>query len=473
MSLSSSISNAFSGLTVTARAAQLVSSNLANALNENYARRDLDLSSYREGGAKVEKTNRFVDRALNADLRVASAGQALAQERKKGAETVLNSIGTPDDPASLTAYLNRFDASLRYMESAPSSEVRMKDTLATAQALTKKLNDVEADIQKVRKRADRQIEAAVSTLNAKLNKIVTLNVEIVSADINGRETSSLLDHRKQLVDEVSEFIPVREMRKDHEAISLVSTNGMILIEESAVQFDFTASNEIAPHMTLAAGTLNALTLNGSAVSIDGDASPLSGGRLQGLFEIRDKHMVDAQKNIDDFVFDLADRFHNLPNDTDSSATSPGLFTDQGSKATSVQTIGLAGRISINDSVDPNAGGELWRLRSGVQAMSESLPGDASFVADMISTLSAGNNRASLFDVATSLVSAATQNLSQQEQSESFSNTHFQQLNALRLENGVNTDAELQKLLQIESNYAANAKVMQTIDEMFAAILRIN
>ena len=36
--------------------------------------------------------------------------------------------------------------------------------------------------------------------------------------------------------------------------------------------------------------------------------------------------------------------------------------------------------------------------------------------------------------------------------------------------GVDTDQELQSLLVIEKNYAANAKVIQTVDEMIKTLL---
>ena len=38
--------------------------------------------------------------------------------------------------------------------------------------------------------------------------------------------------------------------------------------------------------------------------------------------------------------------------------------------------------------------------------------------------------------------------------------------------GVDTDQELQKLLTIEQSYAANAKLIETIDQMIQSLLRI-
>jgi len=53
MGLTTSLANAFSGLTVTSKAAQLVSSNLANAMNENYARQEMEIFHRNGGGVRA------------------------------------------------------------------------------------------------------------------------------------------------------------------------------------------------------------------------------------------------------------------------------------------------------------------------------------------------------------------------------------------------------------------------------------
>ena len=51
-------------------------------------------------------------------------------------------------------------------------------------------------------------------------------------------------------------------------------------------------------------------------------------------------------------------------------------------------------------------------------------------------------------------------------------TQRESLVALELGQGVNTDQELQKLLLIEQNYAANAQVIQTVDQLIQELLTI-
>ena len=59
-----------------------------------------------------------------------------------------------------------------------------------------------------------------------------------------------------------------------------------------------------------------------------------------------------------------------------------------------------------------------------------------------------------------------------EQRQSYEATRVQAFQDVELSSGVDTDQEMQKLLLIERNYAANAKVIQAVDEMLESLLRI-
>lgn len=474
MSLSSSISNALSGLGVTSRSAQLVSSNLANALNENYSRQEIEISSASIGGAIVTSVNRFVDAALLSDKRNAQAELGMSSERADSASAIERAIGTPDDPSSIGAHLERFDAAIRYLESDPNSEVRLRETVSTSVALAARLNTAENNIQSERLSADRQIGVELKTLNTNLQKIDQLNEHIVAANVNDRDANAFLDERQKLIDEVSEIVPVREMQRDKGAISLVTANGMMLIDDSAISFDFTTTNIILPHMTSGNGLLGSIERDGQVIDLSSDSGPLSGGRLQGLFEVRDETAPKAQENLDAFALDLAERFHDLPGDLGAGTTAPGLFTDGGTRVDAANEVGLAGRLQLNANVDPDQGGALWRLQSGTSAASQSSAGYTSFISDMIASLEDQSTASgSIFGHSASLTSYVSQVSSDAEQSQSFASARYEQLNLMQLENGVDTDTELQKLLSIEMNYAANAKVIQTIDQMLSTIMGIN
>ncbi|MEP3513726.1 MAG: flagellar basal body rod C-terminal domain-containing protein, partial [Lentilitoribacter sp.] len=78
--------------------------------------------------------------------------------------------------------------------------------------------------------------------------------------------------------------------------------------------------------------------------------------------------------------------------------------------------------------------------------------------------------------ATNLVSTLTSQLGaeryQAEKVLSFSSSQFDELTQQLLADGVDTDQELQRLILVEQAYAANVRMIEAVDEMMQAILRI-
>jgi len=57
-----------------------------------------------------------------------------------------------------------------------------------------------------------------------------------------------------------------------------------------------------------------------------------------------------------------------------------------------------------------------------------------------------------------------------EASQSYASARQASLKQQELQAGVDTDAELQHLLQVEQAYAANSRVIQTIDDMMKQLI---
>ena len=141
--LSTSLSNALSGLSVLSRITETVSSNVSNALNENYAARDVVVGSRvvggRGAGAQVVGLQRYVDPVLLADRRSADAALGIEQVRAEFFIKEESVIGLPDDPSSLSGRLSQFGADLIQAASRPDSDARLETTLRSAQALASHL----------------------------------------------------------------------------------------------------------------------------------------------------------------------------------------------------------------------------------------------------------------------------------------------------------------------------------------------
>ncbi|TDQ57535.1 flagellar basal body protein [Phaeovulum veldkampii] len=158
MSIASSFSNALSGLSAVSRAADVVSSNIANAMTEGYARRELALSALSVGGqgagVRVDGVIRVVNQAVLADRRLADAevgNIALRAEFLNRLETLL---GTPGTPGSLSDRIASFETALIEAASRPDSEARLQSVLTSAEAITSHLNKLTGAIQGERMSAD-------------------------------------------------------------------------------------------------------------------------------------------------------------------------------------------------------------------------------------------------------------------------------------------------------------------------------
>ena len=108
----------------------------------------------------------------------------------------------------------------------------------------------------------------------------------------------------------------------------------------------------------------------------GDTAQIRGGALMAQFTIRDELAVEAQLQLDTVARDLIERFETPGLDPTALATDPGLFTDDGNRFDPIAFVGLASRVSVNASVDPNMGGDSWKLRAGLGAVTAGDPGQS-------------------------------------------------------------------------------------------------
>lgn len=482
MSISSSLSNALSGLTAVSRTAELVSANLANVTNPNYARREIELSARDggtlSGGVAVDGVTRAVDQALLNDRRHADADVANAGVRNSFFQSVENSIGLPTDPHSLLAKINGFETTLIQASSQPASDSHLSAVVEAARAISDHLNTGSDDIQTLRMTADRSIATEVDMLTSKLHQVRDLNFDIARRGLGGHSTAALEDHRSALLDDISRIVPLREVESTNGQISLFTLGGTQLLSGQVSEISFNATGMIVPHMTQANGLLSGLEINGVAVDA---ASVFAGGSLAGHFSVRDELTVTAQRQLDAVARDLVSRFEDPTLDSTLLPGDAGFFTDAGAAFDPLSEIGLSGRLALNSTLDPANGGASWRVRDGIGALVEGAPGDTSRLTGMIEALQKlqPTQSGGFSTIARSLGGLGADFLSEigRQKLETasdlmFASTQQSGFRAAELENGVDTDQEMQKLLLIEQAYSANARVIQTIDEMIDALLRI-
>jgi flagellar hook-associated protein 1 FlgK len=489
MSLSLALDAALSGLMAAQRQTALASRNIANATTPGYTRKNAELVSLSiagEGrGVSVANVTRYVDAALQRDARRESG---LAQELSaKAAQlaALTTTIGQPDEERSISSRIAQFTSALQRLGESPESTVAQQGAVASARDVARSLNDLSARIKQLREEADTAIANSVSLINQTLDDIAKINHEIGLNQGTGRDQTDLLDQRDKLLDTLSKEMGIIYMSRGDGEILVLTEGGTTLVDGDAVHYlSFTHISQIAPSLSYAAGGLSGITVDGIDIAPgSGYAGSIRSGNLAAQFALRDQLLPQAQAQIDEIASTLADGFQRF--DASVAPGQTGLFTDVGlphDRSDPAQVVGLAGRIAVNPLVIPEQGGQIWRMRAGVQAAAPNAPGDAT----QIRAFQAVFEETVAFDPAAGLASSATiatyatefvgfqgSQRAAVEERAGFQTAVADAIGTQRLNlEGVNIDDEMQHLLQLEQSYAASAKVMQAVREMMDRLLEI-
>ncbi len=484
MSISSALTNAMSGLTASARSAEVVSSNIANASTEGYGRRSLIQSAALygySGGVSVSGVSRNVNPVTIAERRLADAGQQLTSGTSEYYNRLERLVGTPEDTKSLSGVMASFESTIATATGAPDSDVRLKNVALDAERIVDSFNTASKGIQSMRAEADTEIGSMIDSLNSMLEQTQEMNRKISLAMNQGKETAALEDARHQLLDQIGELVPIRAAPRDRGGVAIYTTNGAVLLDGKASEIEFTEAGTIMPHMTEANGLLSGVTINGYPMRIDSDKGALAGGAIGAQFAIRDEFGVAAQADLDAAARSLVERFQDPAADPTLAVGDAGIFTDAGLAFDPADEVGLAGRLELNNLIALDGAAETWRLRDGLGAAAPGDAGDSTQLSRLLDAMQEqvvpvsgdfGSKAVSMSELSGKFLSNVASARVQSDQDAAFAMAQLVSLEELELLDGVDTDQELQKLMLIEQAYAANAKLIQAVDEMMQSLLRM-
>lgn len=484
MALSNAISNALSGLTYAARGTEVVASNIANAKNPGYARREIQLSARpyiaNGGGVQVDGIVRVVQESIVTQNRLALADLGGAETLANHGKAMEEVIGIPSEAGSMTATLAEFESALISATGRPGDDTALSRVATMAVRLTDQLNRSGRAVQEARTTADQAIAVDTTRLSKGLDNVADLNRRIVSQLAAGEDATALMDQRQSLIDDLSEIVPMRALPRPAGRVALVTEGGALLLDGAEpLKIEFNAAGPIAPHHIAGTPPVGFLTIEGQPQTAD-QMILFAGGRLAANFAIRDQLAPGLQASLDGFARDLYDRMADPAVDP-TRTTLPPLFTDQGVAFAAANEAGFANRIEVNAVVLPQSGGALWRLRDGIEAAAPGPAGASGALGRMLDAMRQakpiasasfpGGQRSAASVVGEIATRAGTARLDAGNE-EARAKAHQTALGQSLRSDAVDTDAEMERLLGLEQAYAANAKVIKAVDEMIQEILRM-
>ncbi len=463
MSLSSAINSSASGLRVTGKWAEITSMNIANVTTEGYGRKTLEITSGSGTGLRVTGVEREVDDAISR-LHRQNIGRAERQEATvRGLSPYMSTLGGPDSPFSLTSQIGRFHGEMSLLAADPGNEGLLRAAIASATALTEGLHRVTDGVEEAQGLARASAAADTADADDAIRRIAILGRQVMQEPDGSGFRVSLEDDMSRELDRLAGIMDFRVERSPRGEVSLYTTSGAPLVSRNeAIGLTYDAQTG-----RLLSGEID-ITPGG-----DGRRG-ITEGRLAGHILLDRETLPRMQAQLDELARSLIDGFAAV-----DASVAPGqasIFVDAGSSPTEP----LARRIAVNPGLLPDQGGAPWRIRDGLGAAAQGFTGDNRQVLAFVSLLDskvafdpdAGLlSEGRITDFAAVLMTEHQYVRVRAEEGRDESRLAAESVSLMRSGvEGVNMDEELQRLLVIEQNYAANATVMRTLNELLDTLL---
>lgn len=475
MTLFNALSSARSGLFATQSAIDVASRNIANASVEGYTRKVQELSTRvvdgRAGAVKVEEVTRNVNEQLQRDVRE----QSSVVEELTVIEDFLArfelEFGRPEDSSSISAKITDLKKAFQSLATNPDQSTAQNDVIRAAQDVALALNGLSDSVQELRAEADQRISDSVDIVNDALRNIESLNGEIGARKTLGQSTADLEDQRDVWVQKLSEQMDIRTFERPDGRIAVLTGDSQFLLDQTAVSITFTPSTVVAP-----GSAVNDVLLDNGFMAPFAITSSFSDGTLSGLVQLRDTILPLAQDQLDSLAFELAQQFDAIT--VGATTADLDLFTDA-ADAIPGASAGFSAVIQVRSDL---AGADLRDGIGGTFAASGA--SDSSLplaIINMFDTKQAYVAVTGLNTTSSTLEEFAGEFISYQANQAADYQSQFNFQNQvrslleerLRDESGVNLDEELANLIQLESAFAASARVLsavqQALDELLASV----
>ena len=460
MSLFSSLSIASGGLAATQARTQTASVNIANVSTPGYVRRDTILSQNGIAGVTVSGTSRTQDQTLVQNRRDSQSQSARSEVIDAVLTRSLTAFGEPGSNTGVFGAFSQFEGDLQTLKSTPESAASQSITVDSLKDLVSSISQTSAALQSERTTADARIASDIELTNQISSNLFDLNADIQSTYASGGDTAPLLDQRDQLLDSLSEMIPISVKIDDAGAARVRTSTGLPMVGTSLNLIEFTPSNSVGPTDTneLNGGRLSVPTLSGRPIAPGSGGHAMTEGRIAAHLDLRDSVLPQQAASLDTFAFNLATSF---------GALGEPLLLDNGAPVDAANMAGLSQRLSVNPLVDPDRGGLPSRLRDGLAATEPGAPSDDTRLSQLADTLAPFSEALGNVVSQVSVESLRAQRIHSGNVAREITlNEADAQMTAVDL------DYELQSLLAIEQAYAANARVIQTISDMLDTLARI-
>ncbi len=439
--------------------------NVANMETDGYTRRRVTLQSdsqvvqgmyappmnRRAGGAgvSVQEYERIRDNMLQRSAWEARSGLGGFSEQHRILSSIEGVLGATGD-ASLNRVLEDFYDGWSTLADHPTDSGVRLQVRSAGETVASTLNRLDASLASFAEETASELRSAVDSANNLLKEIASLNETIADARNQGAPDLSAEDRRDQLVDELSNFAPIRVQTERREAFT-ITIDGMTVVQGSTATELRIDTSEGTP----------AVSFGESSVT---HRSGAEHGRIGALLQTIHQTIPSTRSDLAQLAESVAEDLNAV------HASGYGLDGSTGLDFFDFERGDEGFRIAVSDAI---------RASAGAIAASSGDPTDGyadSDVARAIAGLRAGNEDNDYFSPATFFVDIVSGIGGQARRASSEASARdgvVSHLTALEKGvSGVNLEEEMTNLIRFQQAYAASARVLNTAQEMMDTLLRM-
>lgn len=322
MGLSQALSTAMSGLRATQASIALVGSNVANAETPGYVRKQVIQVAGMTGdyGSSVllNGVDRQLDQYLQAQLRTETSGAAYADIRSTYLQNLQQVYGNPSETGTIEDAFNKLLTAFQGLSTSPDSQSARIGAVSAAQTMAQALNATTQGIQSLRAGAEMGINDSIITANNAMRQIAFINNQLQNSGKTDAATASLLDQRDQYITQLSSLMDIRTVVNNLNQVTVFTNSGVQLVGTEAAQLSFNPQGTVTPNTlynptTPSQSNVGTITINfphGGSYDLVSTNS-IRSGKIAAYLELRDKTLVQAQTQVDQFAASMASALSDI------------------------------------------------------------------------------------------------------------------------------------------------------------------
>ena len=446
-------------LTAQSYGLNVTGQNISNASTPGYVRRvavleTQNLGTQSGGGVVASGLQRITNDYVERREFQATGTSAAATERDQTLAS-LEALFNDGGGTGLGAALNGVFTSFSNLAANPTDTTTRQSVLAAASSFTDLANSTGNRLAQMQIDLKQQAQDTIDQVNQRAQEISKLDMQISQATVLGDDASDLKDQRIAKILNMSSLINTHTFT-DGQGNTVVQVAGSTIVDGSghagSLSLDLHADGSLKLLVDQSGG-------GGSEIT-----QFLTGGKLSGIKEVRDKDLFDVSAQLDQFVFDVGTAIN-----TQHAA---GVGADGGTG----RNIFDVGPIATHAARDVRVSQDIFNQPDRIAAASNlfSLPGgsdNAVALSKIFDTPIAVGNTKTAAQAYGDLVGSIGSTRANSKRDVDTSAAILSQVTAMhQSQSGVSLDEEMVNLTKFQNAYQAASKMIGVADQLMQTLL---